>query len=87
MVLLNIIKNKKIKKDIWLPVNNAGHVLSPIFVPSKNATVDQLFDGEARWWNSNLIDQNFLPFRSLENQVYSHLLIPSKGCSVLKAHK
>ena len=54
----------KIFKDSWLPNVHSGRVLSPVFVLSEDATVDQLLDSESWWWNTNLVDTIFIPSKA-----------------------
>ena len=56
-------------------------------MPSENATVDRLFDGEARWWNSNLIDQNFLPLEAKKIKSIPICSSPQKDVLFLATHK
>ena len=51
----------KIFKDSWLPGAQSGRVLSPVFILSEEATMDQLIDRDSRWWNSALLDLIFIP--------------------------
>ena len=51
----------KIFKDSWLLGAQSGRVLSPIFILSEEAMVDQLIDRDSRWWNSTLVDLIFIP--------------------------
>ena len=51
----------KIFKDCWLPGAHLSRVLSPIFILSEEATVDQLIGSDLRWWNTNLVDLIFIP--------------------------
>ena len=51
----------KIFKDYWLPGAHLSRVLSPIFILSEEATVDQLIGNDFRWWNTNLVDLIFIP--------------------------
>ena len=51
----------KIFKDSWLLGAQSGRVLSPIYILSEEATVDQLIDRDSWWWNSALVDLIFIP--------------------------
>ena len=48
----------------WLLGDSDSKVMSPIsFLPS-DAIVADLIDPRTGWWNSQIIDQNFLPFEA-----------------------
>ena len=39
-----------------------GQILLPISTLLKDAIVSSLIDPDTRWWNSAIVDLNFLPF-------------------------
>lgn len=43
-------------KDKGIPGLEGGKVVSSISFLPDNAMVDQLIDGDSKWWNSSLID-------------------------------
>ena len=51
----------KIFKNSWLLSAHSSRVISPVFVLSEEAMVDQLIDRDSRWRNSTLVDSIFIP--------------------------
>lgn len=54
----------RIYGDNWIPGEGAGKVLSPINLLPANARVADLIHPVSRWWDSQIIDSNFLPFEA-----------------------
>ena len=57
-------KKIKVYDDLWLLGNYNGKILSPHSQLPKDAKVESLIDPKVSCWNSNLIDQCFLPFEA-----------------------
>ncbi|XP_075645306.1 putative mitochondrial protein AtMg00310 [Castanea sativa] len=54
----------RIFNDNWLPHECDGKIISPPSIIPRNATVFALIDSGSCWWNSQLIDESFLPFET-----------------------
>ena len=51
----------KVFKDQWLPYEGSGRVLSPPLEHDLNLKVADLMDHELHYWNSDLVNNIFLP--------------------------
>jgi hypothetical protein len=51
----------KVWKDAWLSSPTTYKIISPVRVLSEEATVDSLIDHDLKCWNSDLLEQVFLP--------------------------
>jgi ribonuclease HI len=49
----------KIWKDRWLPNPTTYQVFSPPTILDPNASVNELLDGDSKWWNSQLVESIF----------------------------
>lgn len=61
-----VVDEKKIRiyGDLWLPRDGEGKVISPASGLPLNAVVADLIDPTSGWWDSQIVDQNFLPFEA-----------------------
>ena len=50
--------------DNWVPGEGSGKVISPRTSLGTNALVAELIHPVSSWWDSRIIDSNFLPFKA-----------------------
>lgn len=54
----------RIYGENWIPVEGLGKVISPRTSLAANALVAELIHPVSGWWDSQIIDSNFLPFEA-----------------------